>query len=96
MHGRNSWDGLGGKLVNYVHYRAAYDNASWNGTAMQYGDGATAFSPLTALDVCAHKTGHGICQATAGLVYRNESGALNEGFSDIWGAAVEFATDPTK
>ena len=96
VHGRNSWDGVGGKLVNYVHYRAAFDNASWNGTAMQYGDGATLFSPLTALDVCAHETGHGICQATAGLVYQYESGALNEGFSDIWGAAVEYATDPTK
>ena len=96
VHGRDSWDGLGGKLVNYVHYRAGFDNASWNGTAMQYGDGATLFSPLTGLDVCAHETGHGICQATAGLVYQYESGALNEGFSDIWGAAVEYATDPTK
>ncbi|GAB3572372.1 M4 family metallopeptidase [Hymenobacter daeguensis] len=96
VHGRDSWDGLGSKLINYVHYSANYDNANWNGTAMRYGDGATLFRPLTALDVCAHETGHGVCQATAGLVYLNESGALNEGFSDIWGATIENYVDPTK
>jgi bacillolysin len=96
VHGRNSYDGRGGKLVNYVHYSSGYDNANWNGTAMRYGDGATLFNPLTAMDVCAHETGHGVCQETAGLVYQNESGALNEGFSDIWGAAIEYYADPTK
>ncbi|GAA3966260.1 hypothetical protein GCM10022407_10710 [Hymenobacter antarcticus] len=96
VHGRNSWDDLGSKLINYIHYTTNYDNANWNGTAMRYGDGATLFSPLTALDVCAHETGHGVCQATAGLVYQNESGALNEGFSDIWGATIENYVDPTK
>jgi len=96
VHGRNSWDGLGSRLVNYVHFSSNYDNANWNGSAMRYGDGAILFTPLTALDVCAHETGHGICQATAGLVYQNESGAVNEGFSDIWGATVENYVDPTK
>ena len=96
IHGRNSYDGRGGKLINYVHFRTNFDNASWDGTAMRYGDGGTLFRPLTALDVCAHETGHGVCQETAGLVYMNESGALNEGFSDIWGASVEYFTDPTK
>ncbi|WP_052732693.1 M4 family metallopeptidase [Hymenobacter terrenus] len=96
MHGRDSWDGNGSKLLNYVHYSSNFDNARWNGSAMLYGDGATLFRPLTSLDVCAHETGHGICQATAGLVYMNESGALNEGFSDIWGATIENYVDPAK
>ena len=96
VHGRNSWDGVGSKLVNYVHYSASYDNASWNGSAMRYGDGATLFFSLTSLDICAHETGHGVCQATAGLVYMDESGALNEGLSDIWGATIENYVDPTK
>ena len=95
-HGRNSINGGGGKFINYVHLDVRFDNAYWDGAAMNYGDGGTLFRPLTALDVCGHETGHGICQATAGLVYRNESGALNEGFSDIWGAAVEYSVDPTK
>ncbi len=95
-HGRNSINGTGGKFINYVHLRVGFDNAYWDGSAMNYGDGATLFRPLTSLDVCGHETGHGICQATANLVYANESGALNEGFSDIWGAAVEYFIDPNK
>ena len=95
VHGRNSWNGTGGKLKSYVHFDntpgdgLGLDDAFWNGAVMLYGDGNVAARPLTSLDVCGHEVGHGICQATAGLVYQDESGALNEGFSDIWGACVE-------
>jgi Zn-dependent metalloprotease len=41
------------------------------------------------LDVIAHEIGHGVCQFSADLVYSGESGALDEGLSDIWGACVE-------
>jgi thermolysin len=43
-----------------------------------------------ALDVVAHELTHGVTDYTSGLIYRNESGALNEAFSDIMGTAVEF------
>lgn len=58
---------------------------------MFYGDGnGTIFGNLTALDVCAHEFGHGICEYTCNLGYNySESGSLNEGFSDIWGAVIE-------
>lgn len=96
-HGRNSYDDQGSKLFSYVHYGNAYDNAFWNGESMTYGDGSYqggtnpdgAFAPLTSMDVCAHEIGHGICEYTSDLVYASESGAMNEGFSDIWAAAVE-------
>ncbi|SNS84335.1 Por secretion system C-terminal sorting domain-containing protein [Ekhidna lutea] len=96
-HGRNSYDDQGAKLFNYVHYGNAYDNAFWNGESMTYGDGSYqggtnpdgSFAPLTSMDVCAHEIGHGICEHTSDLVYARESGAMNEGFSDIWAAAVE-------
>ena len=32
---------------------------------------------------------HGLTQFTAGLIYSNESGALNESFSDVFGALAE-------
>lgn len=94
VHGRNSYDNAGAKIKSYVHFDdapggAGYENAYWDGTRMTYGDGATRFRPLTSLDVCAHEIGHAVCEKTANLVYSNESGAMNEGFSDIWGAAVE-------
>jgi hypothetical protein len=64
------------------------DNAMWDGYKMIYGQG-TALPPLTALDICAHEIGHGVCQFSAGLAYSGESGAINESLSDIWGACVE-------
>lgn len=97
IHNRLSFDNKGTKIINYVHYGDAYDNAFWNGSAMTYGDGSYqggtkpngSFAPLTSMDVCAHEIGHGVCQFTANLVYQRESGAMNEGFSDIWAASVE-------
>ncbi|ALD22875.1 hypothetical protein AM218_15305 [Hymenobacter sp. DG25A] len=95
VHGRNSYDNAGAKIKSYVHFDdtpgdgVGYENAYWNGSVMTYGDGATRFRPLTSLDVCGHEIGHAVCEKTANLVYSNESGAMNEGFSDIWGASVE-------
>ncbi len=42
------------------------------------------------LDVIAHELTHGVTDYTSNLVYRNESGALNEAFSDIMAVGVEF------
>ena len=43
-----------------------------------------------ALDVVAHELTHGVTDFTSDLIYENESGALNEAFSDIMAAGVEF------
>lgn len=86
--GRNSYDDNGGIIRSYVHFGTNYNNAGWNGFAMSYGDGST-FDILTSIDVCGHEIGHAVCTYTANLVYQNESGAMNEGFSDIWGACIE-------
>ncbi|MBC5991735.1 M4 family metallopeptidase [Pontibacter cellulosilyticus] len=95
-HSRNSYDNAGAKIKSYVHYDSNYENAFWNGSVMTYGDGATRFDALTSLDVGAHEIGHAVCSNSANLVYQNESGAMNEGFSDIWGAAVEYYAAPEK
>ena len=90
---RNSFDDLGTMLKSYVHYRSVANtslvNAFWNGAVMSYGDGNTSVSILTSIDVCGHEIGHGICSSTANLAYQNQSGAINEGLSDIWGACIE-------
>ena len=90
-HGRNSYDGNGAKLLSYVHYSRDYVNAFWDGSRMTYGDGdGTSYGPLTSLDIAGHEMTHGVTEYAAGLVYRNESGALNESFSDIFGEMVEY------
>jgi thermolysin len=47
------------------------------------------------LDIVAHEMTHGVTQYSSNLIYRNESGALNEAFSDIMGTSVEFFFQPT-
>jgi Zn-dependent metalloprotease len=75
-----------------AHYGKGYDNAFWNGKVTVYGDGSgVIFRELSGgLDVVAHENTHAITQCTSNLVYRNESGALNESFSDMLGNSAEF------
>jgi len=93
-HGRNSLDDNGMKLISYVHYGINYANAFWDGSAMTYGDGSGAMGPLTTVDICGHEMTHGLIDFTADLIYLNESGALNESFSDIFGTALEWYSKP--
>ncbi len=96
-HGRNSIDNAGMTLNSYLHYSVGYFNAFWDGSRMTYGDGSSLNGnrPLTSLDVCGHEINHGITERTSNLVYSYESGAMNEGFSDIFGTAIEAFARPT-
>ena len=61
-----------------------------------FGDGdGRLFTFLSGgFDVVAHEWTHGVTDFTSKLVYRDESGALNEAFSDIMAAAMEFYYQP--
>jgi Zn-dependent metalloprotease len=89
--GRESVDNHGKTLVSSVHYGENYDNAFWNGQQMVYGDGdGVIFQRFTtALDVIAHELTHGVTQFTAQLAYQDQSGALNESMSDVFGSMVK-------
>ncbi len=93
-HGRNGIDGNGFALFSYVHYDVSYSNAFWDGQRMTYGDGNN--NPYSALDICGHEITHGLDSYTADLDYEGESGAMNEGFSDIFGTAIEFYAKPSQ
>lgn len=84
IHGRDSFDNNGATLIASVHYGTNYQNAFWNGAQMVYGDGFAS-----ANDVVAHELTHAVTENTANLVYAFQSGALNESFSDIFGAMVD-------
>lgn len=87
---RNSLDDNGLVLAAYVHYDQNLDNAFWDGAAMYYGDGdaANGTTPYTTLDIGGHEITHGLTEYTANLNYQDESGALNESFSDCMGIAI--------
>lgn len=98
-YGRKSIDNNNFAIKSYVHYGNNVFNAYWDGSRMLYGDGSSTTNggkPLTAIDVCGHEITHGLTSKTANLVYQREPGALNEGFSDIFGNTIERWARPTQ
>ena len=89
--GRNSIDGAGMPLDATVHFGERYDNAFWNGSQMVFGDGdGELFNRFTlSLDVIGHELTHGVTAREANLVYRDQSGALNESLSDVFGSLIK-------
>ena len=88
---RSSVDGRGMRLDSSVHYGVGYDNAFWNGSQMVYGDGdGMLFNRFTiAVDVIGHELTHGVTAHEANLDYRDQPGALNESFSDVFGSLIK-------
>lgn len=78
------------QLQMRVHYSSNYENAFWDGTGMTFGDGASTFYPLVALDVSAHEIAHGYTEQNSNLTYDGQSGGINESFSDMAGEAAEY------
>ncbi|WP_413662271.1 M4 family metallopeptidase [Microbulbifer sp. CNSA002] len=78
------------KLRMRVHYSNNYENAFWDGSQMTFGDGFTTFHPLVSLDVSSHEVSHGFTEQNSNLTYANQSGGINEAFSDMAGEAAEF------
>lgn len=77
-------------LVMRVHFGQDYNNAFWNGTSMNFGDGdGYNFYPLVSLDVASHEVTHGFTQQHADLEYHDQSGALNESMSDMAGVTAQ-------
>lgn len=93
--GRNSYDNAGASLNVSVGYGAEGDNnAYWNGSRIVVWTASAGYNELAGSpDVIAHEWGHAVTEHCSNLVYQKEAGALNESFSDMMGAAFEFAHD---
>jgi len=103
---RSGIDNKGMQLINVVNTcyprqqpGPSWDNAVWWGGRMWYGQSSDGNGGLRSyarfLDVMAHELSHGITEHTSKLIYKDESGALNESFSDIIGIIVKN-WDPTR
>lgn len=99
--GIESFNDQGALIRSYVNYGDEYsdrNNAFWNGSFLTYGAGplngesGTFTGQIASTDVVAHEFGHAITQylsLSGGVIYQGESGAINESYSDIIGAAVD-------
>ena len=94
---REDWSELGSR------YRLYFAGAFWDGRMAVLGeglppgvtlDGRTWTNAAAAVDLVAHELTHGVIDHSSRLVYRNESGSLNEAFADIMATAVEFFVQP--
>ncbi|KAK3997909.1 protease PrtS [Cladorrhinum sp. PSN332] len=87
-----SLDGKGMEVNSSVHFGQAMGNAFWLGNLQQmvYGDGDDFLHGFTrCVDVIGHEMTHAVIQYNAGLVYKDESGALNEHIADVFGIMVK-------
>ncbi len=113
---RDSVDGNGFALKVIVHNDKLSDNAFWDSAecTLNFCDNSLGSALTTttaaALDFVVHEYTHGVVQfVTGGLPYSNATGAIDEGYADIFGCLVDGdwqifedwsvqrdASDPTK
>ncbi|MDR3295541.1 MAG: M4 family metallopeptidase [Clostridiales Family XIII bacterium] len=99
---RDSFDNSGAKIISSIDYDAtawwpdAEDNAFWSSRYGQILFG-NAGNYEAALDVVGHEFTHAVIEYIVpggdGLLYRGESGALEEAYADILGSIIEGKND---
>ncbi len=91
---RNSLDNAGMSIIANVHDSAYINNAYWNGTTINFGDGdGVNYLPFSGdPDVVGHELTHGVTEKTAQLIYQDQPGALNESMSDFFGNMIDRTT----
>lgn len=91
-HNRDSFDGKGQTIQGYTRAGGALKyNAAYSSTfdIFVFGD----YYPMAgSLDIVAHEFTHGVTHKSAGLIYQDQPGAINEALSDIFGEMVEART----
>ncbi|MBK6483305.1 MAG: M4 family metallopeptidase [Chitinophagaceae bacterium] len=101
---RNSYNNQGASIKSYLNFsiensKYGYPNNSYATEGiMVFGLGDNInFRPIVCLDVAGHEFTHLVYESSMKdkqVKYENESGALNESFSDIFGTAIEFYAKP--
>ena len=81
--GRRSWDDCDMAVEVYTHADFANAFFFYGCSILAFGDG------FVTDDILTHEFTHGITRFTANLEYVTQSGALNESFSDVFGAMVD-------
>lgn len=97
--GLNSIDGKGMKVVSTGNYGENYQNAFWDGKQMYYGhpSAQSPFKTFVVLDITGHELTHAVTEGQVPGMWRwGEAGALDEHFSDAFGAMADMFVHQTK
>ncbi len=96
VHSHESWNDANADMTAYneAFIFSTHNNACWDcySNIGAFGGGTSsslATDDWNTPDIVGHEFTHGVVEATADLVYSNQSGALNESFADIFGEMVE-------
>ena len=94
---RDEFDWLGldnnDRAMEAIIHAGDFINASWNGSHASFGNGDCNHGPLVTAEVVSHEFMHGIIDFTSELIYRDESGAINESMADVMGQYLEYVID---
>ncbi|MFQ5490441.1 MAG: M4 family metallopeptidase [Phycisphaerae bacterium] len=84
--GYDSIDNLGRNLKVTVRWSdgRTCPNAFWNGNQAAFCSGVVTD------DVLGHEFQHGVTEFSANLIYQNQSGQLNESYSDVFGEVIDL------
>lgn len=78
-------NGIENSIINWTN--AEFDNET---KIFSIGDGNQSTYPFATLEILAHELAHGFTSQHSDLVYADQSGGMNESFSDMTSKAVEF------
>lgn len=78
------------KIKMITHDPREGQNAWWSNGTMAFGEGDNESYPVVAPSVVAHELGHGFTEQQSNLRYYEQSGGLNESFSDMADKAIEY------
>lgn len=93
--GRVGHDGSGNELrvaTQFPQNNAFYSYTPGSPDMLIFGKTSGGYDYSFEPSVIAHEFTHGVTRHTSNLEYVNESGALNESFSDIFGIAIQAQT----
>lgn len=82
---RDSIDDNGTMLIATVHLQSSSCPNAFGGTG-----GTSYCNGVVTDDIVAHEFVHGLTGFTADLIYQNQSGQLNESFSDVFGEVIDL------
>ncbi|WP_281645403.1 M4 family metallopeptidase [Parendozoicomonas sp. Alg238-R29] len=83
-------NGQAKQLTVLVNVGSNYENAFWDGTYLAFGDGHLSYYPLVSISIVSHELSHAFTNQHSDLIYANQSGAINEAFSDMAAIAAEY------